>query len=225
MAALQTLDRGLRALFLIGGAEDGMSVADLAAALEVDRAIAYRIVTTLEGHGLVSRQSGGRLMLGAGVLRLEGAFVPQFRATVQARLAELAAQTGATAFLSMAEGEDCVALVVAEPETSLLRVGYRVGSRHPLERGAAGIAILAGRRARPDDSEDVRAARAEGVSVTRGALQKGAVGVACPLRPFRQGGRAMECSLGVVAMEDLDVPRASALLREAAQELNAVLAG
>lgn len=52
---LQTLDRGLKALEIVSEHSDGISIADLAERLDIHRAIAYRIVTTLASHGLITR--------------------------------------------------------------------------------------------------------------------------------------------------------------------------
>lgn len=205
---LQTLDRGLRALDCIAQQAAGVTIAELAEQLDVHRAIAYRIVSTLEGHGLVTRTVDGRIRLGAGVVLLAARFEPQLRAVVQPLLHELAREAAATAFVTVAQGDQCVAIMVAEPDQGLLRVGYRVGSRHPLQVGAAGIAILAGRPPRPDDPVAVIEARREGYSLTRGQLQRGAVGVAAPIRAAGNNG-GFEASIGVVAMEDLDVEMAA----------------
>ncbi|MFY0991681.1 IclR family transcriptional regulator [Halomonas sp. C05BenzN] len=204
---LQTLDRGLRALEIVSGHAEGVTVAELAERLEVHRAIAYRIVTTLEGHGLITRTLEGTVRLGAGAALLASRFEPQLRAVAQPLLQELARATRATAFISVAQGKECVVIMVAEPEEGLLRVGYRVGSRHPLTLGAAGIAILAARPPGPDDDEAVRRARADGYSLTRGQLQRGAVGVASAIASpqFRPG---VEACIGVVAMDDLDTDTA-----------------
>ncbi len=61
MSTLQTLDRGLRALDVVAQSAAGISVADLARELDVHRAICYRIVATLEAHGLVARTADGRI--------------------------------------------------------------------------------------------------------------------------------------------------------------------
>ena len=66
---LKTLDRGLHALRTIGQHVDGLLTAELAKELDVDRAIAYRIVSTLEQHRMVVRQPDGRLVLGSAALR------------------------------------------------------------------------------------------------------------------------------------------------------------
>ncbi|MEQ9695106.1 helix-turn-helix domain-containing protein [Shimia sp. SDUM112013] len=220
MSTLKTLDRGLKALEVVARWPEGISIADLAAALEVDRAIAYRIVTTLEQHGMVLRLPEGRLVLGAGILGLERRFEPQFRHRARPFLDRLAFDTQATAFISVAQQDKCAAILVAEPEDVLIRVGYRVGSTHPITQGAAGLAILAGRPAAPDDPPEIIEARAQGYSLTRGALQKGAVGVACPI-----AGGTLEASVGVVAMEDIDAPRAIEKVSACATALAGLLSG
>ncbi|MCE8004749.1 IclR family transcriptional regulator [Billgrantia ethanolica] len=219
---LQTLDRGLRALEIVAEHAEGISIAELAERLDVHRAIAYRIVTTLEQHGLVARSAEGPLRLGAGISLLAARFEPQLRAVAQPLLQALAKATRATAFVSVAQGEECVVILVAEPDEGLLRVGYRVGSRHPLSLGAAGIAILAGRPPRADDSEAVRQARSDGYSLTRGQLQLGAVGVASPVATpqFRPG---VEACVGVVAMDDLDTERAIREVKAHAHQLAELL--
>lgn len=216
---LQTLDRGLQALDLISRQPEGLSVAALAVQLEVHRAIAYRLATTLESHALIARDSSGLLHLGAGLLVLTSRFEPQLRTLALPLLQELARATGAAAFVSVARGTDCIAIAVAEPEAGLLRVAYRVGSRHPLSKGAAGIAILSGRKERPDDPPAVREARRSGVSITRSELQRGAVGVASPLR----GVPGVEASLGIVALEGLDVDTSTRLVIEATDQLRKAL--
>ncbi len=222
-STLQTLDRGLQALDVIGGRGGGIAIAELAGALDVHRTIAYRIVATLEAHGLVARKEDGQIYLGVGLLRLASGFQPHLRARAQPLLDDLANATAATAFISLAEGDDCAALMEAEPDSGVLRVGYRVGSRHPLTIGAAGIAILAGRPARADDSDAVIEARAAGYSVSRGELQAGAVGVASPIFSGARHRPDFEASVGVVALADLDIERSRRAVTSCAAELARLL--
>ena len=215
---LQTLDRGLQALAIISQQEDGLSVAELAARLDVHRAITYRLLNTLGAHGLVARGVNGHFFLGAGLLALASRFEPLLRSAARPLLRGLAQDTQAAAFLSLSEGEECVAIMVAEPEGGILHLAYRVGSRHPLTLGAAGIAILSGRPERPDEPQAVREARSCGFSVTRGELQRGAVGVASPVLGANGSRPGFEASLGVVAL-DLDVARAAAAVLTYARTL------
>lgn len=219
---LQTLDRGLRALDCIARQAVGITIAELSEQLAVHRAIAYRIVSTLEEHGLVTRTAEGRIRLGAGVVLLASHFEPQLRAVVEPLLHELAKETAATAFVTVAQGDQCVAIMVAESEHGLLRVSYRVGSRHPLNVGAAGIAILAGRPPCPDDPVAVIEARRDGFSLTRGQLQRGAVGVAAPIRSAGSHS-GFEASVGVVAMEDLDTETAAKAVMSCARRIGSMV--
>lgn len=219
---LQTLDRGLQALSIIAQQDSGISIAELAARLEVHRAIAYRIVTTLEDHFLISRGADGVIRLGAGATLLAARFEPRLRAVAQQPLFDLAKQSQASAFISVTQGNECMVIMVADPEESLMRVGYRIGSRHPLHQGAAGIAILSGRKAHPEDSEAVIQGRELGYSLTHGQLQPGAIGVASPIsRPHNQ--HFFEACVGVVALNSLDLDIATQAVPEAAAIISQLL--
>lgn len=217
--SLQTLARGLRVLEIIAEKENGLTIAEIAKALDVHRAIAYRLVSTLEEHLLVVRGDSGRISLGGGIVALASRVEPQLRAMVRPLLKDLAEKTKATAFLCVGHGDECVAIQVAEPKGMLLGVSYRVGSRHPVERGAAGIAIASLRPERAGEPDAVHQARMDGYSVTRGQLQAGAVGVAAPIvYPERSNFRFEGC-VGVVALQDLDIDNAARASVECARRI------
>ena len=200
----QTLDRGLRALDALASSPDGLSVAELAARLRVHRTIVYRLVATLEQHALVRRDAGGRLHVGLGVLRLASAVQPVLRDLALPVLRRLAERVGCTAHLTVADGDEALALAVVEPSWTDFHVGYRVGSRHPLRQGAAGKAILLGRE--PGAAPYV---------VTTGELQSGARGLAAPVR----GTEGLEASVGIVTLGDLDEAALAPLVAAAAAEV------
>jgi DNA-binding IclR family transcriptional regulator len=185
----QTLDRGLRLLHLVADAPNGLTVTEAASRLGVGRAVVYRLATTLGEHGMVRRDAGGRLRLGPGVLHLARRAQPLVADAALPALRRLAEQIGATAHLTVADGGEALALAVVEPSWTQFHVAYRTGSRHPLDRGAAGQAILAGRNGN------------HGCVSTTGELQPGAYGVAAPV-PDVEG---LEASVGVVALAPLDV--------------------
>lgn len=216
---LQTLDRGLVALRAVADSPDGLKVADLAKQLGVHRAIAYRIAGTLEAHQMVHRLPDGRLILGSGIFALGATAETPLRTLARPVIEQLANAAGATAFLCLAQGDEGVAILVAEPRDTFLNLHYRVGTRHPLDKGAAGIAILAGRPVADSELEAVTQARKDGYSVTKGELQPGAVGVASPLQLTGPGLPGLECSIGVVALEGLETEKVTRLVREAAETL------
>ncbi|GAB4362681.1 MAG: helix-turn-helix domain-containing protein [Oricola sp.] len=219
-STLQTLDRGIEALLLVARTPEGMKVGDLASKLNLHRAVAYRIVATLAGHGMVRRLDDGRIVLGAAAFLLAAQASDIVRSLARPVLEDLAEKTGATAFLSMAEGADCVVVLTAEPRETDVNIHYRVGTRHPIDRGAAGIAILSTRPERPDDSDDVRFAREHGYSVTRGQLHKGAVGVSSPVRLPGEAFAGTEYSIGVVAFDTLDMDTVCRVVPETARALS-----
>jgi DNA-binding IclR family transcriptional regulator len=186
----QTLDRGLRVLELLADTPAGLTVTELGSRLAVNRTVVYRLVATLEGHGLARRSADGRVRLGLAVVPLARRVQPLLRAAAVPPLRRLADEVGATAHLTVADGDEALAVAVVEPSWTDLHVAYRVGSRHPLERGAAGQAILLARSG----------ADTEAYVVTSGQLQPGAHGVAAPLL----GVPAVEASVGVVALTELD---------------------
>lgn len=183
----QTLDRGVRLLFLLADAPAGRTVTELAASLGVGRAVVYRLVTALAAHGLVRRVES-RVTLGLGVLQLAGRVQPLLRDAAVPVLRRLADDVGATAHLTIVDGGEALAVAAVEPSWTDYHVAYRVGSRHPLERGAAGLAILGG-----------RVGTGPAYVGTTGELQPGARGVAAPVL----GVPGLEASVGVVALEDL----------------------
>ena len=208
----QTLDRGLRLLYLVADATNGVTVTEAAAQLGVGRAVIYRLVGTLAEHGLVRRDKAGRLRLGAGVLQLARRAQPLIADAALPALRRLAEAAGATAHLTVAEGTEAVALLVVEPTWTQFHVAYRVGSRHPVDRGAAGRAIIAARQlsASPDHSSD-----AVPVVVTEGELQPGAHGIAVPVR----GVEGLEASVGVIALTPLNPHTVAPLVTAAANAI------
>lgn len=207
----QTLDRGLQVLQLLGraAASGGLTITALATELGVSRAIVYRLVATLQARDFVTRAQDGRVRLGLGVTRLQLAVRPMLAEAARPVLHELADQIGATAHLAVAEGEHALALVVVEPTWTDFHVSYRVGSRHPLTRGAAGRAILEAR------------AGGAGPVLTSGELQQGAHGLAAPVL----GVPGLEASVGVVAMEVLGGDQHTAAVLDAAARVAHAVSG
>lgn len=191
------------------GVVGGLTVSELARRLGVARPVVYRLVATLQARGFVARGEDGRYRLGLGVARLHYALRPVLVEVARPVLQELADQAGSTAHLTIAEGEHAVALLVIEPSWTDFHVAYRVGSRHPLERGAAGRAILEGREH----------GGAGGATTTTGELQLGAHGVAATV-PDVPG---LEASVGVVTMGP--PPPVEELVLGAAARLGLLLTG
>ena len=206
----KTLDRGLRLLTLLAEGGGKLTITEAATALGANRAAVYRLAATLEVHGLLRRAPDGRISLGFGALRLAGAVHPLLRQAATPVLRKLAEQVGATAHLTVADSGEALAVAVVEPSWTAYHVAYRVGSRHPLDRGAAGRAILLGKA--DAGSRDYIA--------SEGELQAGAHGVAAPVR----GAVGVEASVGVVALGEFDPAQIGPHVVAAAHEVSRLLA-
>jgi DNA-binding IclR family transcriptional regulator len=236
----QTLDRGLRVLFALADAPRGRSVAELATELGLARPILYRLLATLEAHGLARRGGDGTFRIGLAVLDLARRVQPLLREAALPALRGLAERVGATAHLTVADGGEALAVAVVEPSWTAYHVGYRVGSRHPLDRGAAGRAILLARaqaartppaQAMPDSETAQRTLAQPGAPApahppesarwlaTEGELQAGAQGVAAPVL----GVPGLEASVGVVALGDLVAEEVGPHVVTAAAQISATL--
>ncbi len=207
----QTLDRGLRVLEVLAASPNGRSVTALATEVGVNRTVVYRLVTTLELHGLARRDAAGLVHVGLGVLSLARSLQPVLRELAGPVLRGLAEELGMTAHLTVADGGDALAIAVVEPTWTDFHVGYRVGARHPLGQGAAGRAILLGRAAAAEPGR----IQAEAYATTSGELQPGARGLAAPVR----GVDGLEASVGIVTLGDLDRDRVAPLVLAAAGDV------
>lgn len=182
----QTLDRGLRVLRVLADSPEGLTVTELSGRLEVNRTVVYRLVSTLEQHGLIRRDARSRLFVGLGVLHIASAVQPLLRDMAMPVLRSLAEEVGSTAHLTVADGDEALALAVVEPTWTDFHVAYRIGARHPLSQGAAGKAI------------GLLDAESPAYAVTSGELQSGARGLAAPVR----GVDGLRASVGIVTLED-----------------------
>ncbi|MFJ8191317.1 IclR family transcriptional regulator [Streptomyces sp. NPDC096094] len=210
----QTLDRGLRVLKLLADTDHGLTVTELSHKLGVNRTVVYRLLATLEQHALVRRDLGGRARVGLGVLGLGRQVHPLVREAAMPALRSLAEDIGATAHLTLVDGAEALAVAVVEPTWTDYHVAYRAGFRHPLERGAAGKAILSARQQpQPQPTGDV--VEEPGYTLTHGELEAGACGAAAPLL----GVTGVEGSVGVVMLADVVPERVGTRVMEAAREV------
>lgn len=180
----QTLARGLRALELVAASTDGVSIQTIADTLGVHRTVAYRLLSTLSDFRLVTRAADGRYFPGAGLTTLGQGTLTSLKEVSTPHLRELANELESTVSLLVAEGEEAVAIAVVEPANARYHLSFREGSRHPLDRGSAGIALQTLATPRPGEPTDISGARELGFASTHGQVEPGAYGVAVPLPPL-----------------------------------------
>lgn len=198
----QTLSRGLSLLETLAGSPREQTASELARTLGLPRPVVYRLLATLVAHRLVRRGPSGGFVVALGVLELSRHVLPALGVDAQGVLRRLAEETGAAAHLAVAEGEESVAVAVAEPRSAAYSLAYRVGSRLPVTQGALGHAIQAAREGRAD------------LCTSQGEVIPGTSGAAVPVP-----GLGAPAALGVVAPHDLDLEVVGAALRRAAVRL------
>lgn len=219
----QTLDRGIRVLEVLAEAEQPLSIAQIAAALGVHRSIAYRILRTLEAHRLVTRNPHGLLEPGVGLATLARGVSRPLQSAALPELAAVANELGMTCFLVVPDGEDCVTLTSVEPRHSVVSVAQRPGTRHPINRGAPGIALLAGQPPRPDEPPPVTRARQAGYATSHGEVIPGLSSIAVPL-PNRNGHHPHAAVAVVYVGNDLHDPDSETAVATRLQQAARVIA-
>ncbi|OBI17019.1 IclR family transcriptional regulator [Mycobacterium sp. E2462] len=216
----QTLARGLTALQLVADSPGGMTAQQLAERVGVHRTIAYRLLTTLAQFHLVAKGEDGRYRPAAGLAVLGASFDRNVRQVSLPTLRTLADELGTTVSLLIAEGEQQVAIAVIVPSHVAYQLSFHEGSRYPLERGAAGIALLASMPPRPGERDLVARARERGWVSTYGEIEPNTFGLAVPVR--RPAPSPPTCINLISHREDVVLRGKDAVLA-AAHQLSALL--
>lgn len=142
--AVQSLDRALKILAIVAEG-DGLSLSEVAVRSGLAASTAYRMLTTLQNHGMVEFAESEQLWsIGVEAYRIGSAFLRSRRLVDRARSAmqELMEKTGETANLGVAE-DDCVVFVSQVETHQAIRAFFRPGTRSPFHASGIGKVILA----------------------------------------------------------------------------------
>jgi DNA-binding IclR family transcriptional regulator len=216
----QTLARGLNALQLVAHSPAGMTVQQIADGVGVHRTIAYRLLGTLSQFRFVAKGEDGRYRPAAGLAVLGASFDRNVRQLSVPVLRALADELGTTVSLLIAEGDQQVAIAVIVPYQVAYQLAFHEGSRYPLDRGAAGIALLSSLPPRPDERDLVVSAREHGWVITHGEIEPNTYGLAVPVH--RDPPSPPTCINLISHREDVVVAGKDAVVK-AAKELSTIL--
>jgi DNA-binding IclR family transcriptional regulator len=227
--ASQTLSRGIRILEVLADARGPLSIDDLAERLGVHRSVAYRLLRTLEDHGLVIRDTAGRVQLGARLAALAAGVAHDLQAEALPELTALANELGMTCFLAVRDHDECVTLASVEPRHAVASVAQRPGTRHPVTRGAPGKAILAllAEASWPADvsavlADEVRDAAARGYATSHDEVIPTLRAVAVPLALRGREPAALAVVYVASSHDDAEI---AARLRSSAAAIREALGG
>ncbi|MFB8189818.1 IclR family transcriptional regulator [Microbacterium sp. NPDC055988] len=224
--ASQTLSRGIRILEVLADARGALTIDEIASRLGVHRSIAYRLLRTLEDHGLVTRDSAGAVSLGARMAALAAGVAHDLQAEALPELTAIANELGMTCFLAVLDGAECITLASVEPRHAVASVAQRPGARHPVTVGAPGKAILARLPVGewPADaptslSADVEATRVRGYATSHDEVIPTVQSVAVPLVLRSQRLAAIAVVHVATDLDDAQIAarlhRSAAVIREA----------
>src|SRR5947209_367215 len=205
---------------MVADSPTGLTVQQLADQVGVHRTIAYRLLSTLAQFRLIAKGEDGRYRPAAGLAVLGASFDRNVRQLSLPTLRALADELGTTVSLLVAEGDQQVAIAVLVPTQVAYQLSFHEGSRYPLDRGAAGIALLASLPPRPDERDLVATTRAQGWVITHGEIEPNTYGLAVPVH--RDAPSPPACINLISHREDV-VMRGKDAVVEAAKELSAVL--
>ncbi|MGE2720579.1 IclR family transcriptional regulator [Mycolicibacterium celeriflavum] len=216
----QTLARGLAALQLVASSRTGLTAQQVADDIGVHRTIAYRLLSTLSQFRLVAKGEDGRYRSAAALAVLGASFDNNVRQLSIPTLRGLADELSSTVSLLVAEGDQQVAIAVIVPTNVFYQLSFHEGSRYPLDRGAAGIALLASMPPRPEERDLVPLTREQGWVITHGEIEPNTYGLAVPVR--RRPPSPPTCINLISHREDVLLRSKDAVIR-AADELSAIL--
>ena len=150
----QTLARGLAALQLVASSPGRH---DRTAGRRRHRSAPDdRVSPALHARAVSVRRQGRRRPVPVRRQRLPCSARPSTTMSVSSSLPTLRAladELGTTVSLLIAEGDQQVAIAVIVPTNVFYQLSFHEGSRYPLERGAAGIALLASMPPRPGERD------------------------------------------------------------------------
>lgn len=220
MTGSQTLARGLTALQLVAASPAGLTMQEVADQVGVHRTIAYRLLATLAQFRMVTKGEDGRYRPAAGLAALGASFDHNVRQLCLPTLRGLADELGTTVSLLVAEADEQVALAVIVPTQVPYQLAFHEGSRYPLDRGAAGIALLASMPPRPGERSLVTAARRRGWVTTHGEIEPNTYGLAVAVH--RPAPSPPTCINLISHREDVVMRGKDAVIR-AAEKLSTLL--
>ncbi len=141
------IDRMVEILLLLERRPQGATITDLVDSLSLPRTTVYRILNTLQFHGIVRRSQNGAYGLGPRLLSLAASALPEaavhdLPAIAQPHLERLSGATGEGCKVSIVDDGHLLVICAAagKQEYALTVVP---GQRLPLHAGAAGKTLLA----------------------------------------------------------------------------------
>lgn len=127
------------------GEPEGRTTTEIAAATDLARPTAHRLLTALQAEGMVDRDPAGRWLLGPETFLLGTAAAKRYDVSDLARASvrRLSEKTAESAFFSARRGDETICLVREDGSFPIRSHVLHEGIRFPLGVASAGLVILA----------------------------------------------------------------------------------
>ncbi|HZR43462.1 MAG TPA: IclR family transcriptional regulator [Ktedonobacteraceae bacterium] len=141
------VERAFRLLELLSDSEEGLTLTELARALQVSKGSIHGLLKTLVHSGVIEQEEERRFVLGPRIYDLAQAYIQRsgLRHFAIPAMRRLATQTGETVCLGKIEqkGVRIIECIVDQEEQSALHISARRGMRIPLLAAATCPCVLA----------------------------------------------------------------------------------
>ncbi len=246
---IQSLDRGLQILMILGRAGEPLSLNDIAAHFSIDRSSVFRLITTLIKSGFVVQDPDSKkYSIGFRVLELAGSFesATKIDSILRPLLHRLCGETRQNTHLGIMDGSEVVFIAVEQPRDSV-SMNLAAGTREPAAPTALGKALiaflrpelkkaflesttLAGYTERSILSMQSYLQNLEEVKKNRIAFddEEFKDGIVCMAAPILNARKEARFSLGISGPRDMIIPRRDELadmVRKAGIEASVLLGG
>ncbi|HEY7415938.1 MAG TPA: IclR family transcriptional regulator [Ktedonobacteraceae bacterium] len=146
VAPAPMVERAFRLLDLLSVTEEGLTLSDLARALNMSKSSIHGLLKTLESSGAIEQAEDRRFVLGPRLYDLAQAYIQRagLRHFALPAMHRLASKTGETICLGRIEqkGVRIIECVVGEEGAGGLHIAARRGMRIPLLVGSTGACVL-----------------------------------------------------------------------------------
>ena len=241
---IQSIERAVAILEAVAGEPDGITLAEVSAALGLHSSTAFHLIRTLTSLGIVEQLESKRYRVGSRLFALAASAMTETAMLTQATpiLEALSRDTGDAAHLAIRSRHDIV-MIARTAATGMLQLAGRTGTTRPAHATAIGKVLLAEVPAetleslldqldfkrftkatitsRKDLLTELAEVRATGVAYDNGELDDDIKCVAMPVRDFaRRGNAAIGFSGPIWRMGAGVLKKKTAILRDAADELS-----
>jgi IclR family transcriptional regulator, KDG regulon repressor len=242
---VQSLDRAFGILKILARDTKGLSLADIAAAVELPKSTAFRLLAVLIQHEYVRKTAPtGLYRLGPAFLELSSRYLNSLELKTESapHMSELAASLGTIVFLARRQGKRMVYIDKEDQHTSLRKYAI-IGQQKPLYCTSLGKALILDmgdddiRELLADEQferfgphthghidaliEDIRECRKRGWARDDEEAEPDINCVAAPIRDYRgEVIAAISCSWVLESRPDLSAAKASAQVLRAAEAIS-----